>query len=127
MKRKGLKSHKSGTVGDMTIGQDDMGNVLLDENTVNYNLFDEDGDDKSSKESATEGISFVFEVGHTRRYHRCFKLNIILNIGMMLTFMGLIMFGPWYYMEKVTETGASLTATFSLIILKFDFADSSGV
>jgi len=61
-------------------------------------------------------MSFTLEPGRTRRYHRCFKVNLCLNISMLFTFVCLIVFGPWYTM-KYRDNYESLDADFSLILL----------
>ena len=55
-------------------------------------------DDNDTDSSSTIGMSFALEPGRNRRYHRCFKVNLCLNISMLITFVGLITFGPWYSM-----------------------------
>ena len=69
-------------------------------------------------------MSFVIEPGHTRRYHRCFKVNLCLNISMLLTFVGLITFGPWYTMQYTSDL-RDLTAEFSLILLYTTVEDNT--
>lgn len=46
----------------------------------------------------------ALEPGKTRFYHRCFKLNLCLNISMLITFVGLITFAPWYMMDYQDKT-----------------------
>ena len=80
--------------------------MLLDENTVTY-IFDEENEEEAPPDSDSSHSLFV-EPGHTRRYHRCFKLNLTLNIFMLITFVALILFGHWYYMAK-TDAATGVT------------------
>ena len=68
--------------------------VLLMQDTFDENLLSEDHETDESTD-----VSFIIPVGHTRFYHRCFKVNLCLNISMLITFVGLITFGPWYTMS----------------------------
>mmetsp|Transcript_20418 Transcript_20418/g.27597 ORF Transcript_20418/g.27597 Transcript_20418/m.27597 type:complete len:113 (+) Transcript_20418:627-965(+) len=70
-------------------------------------------EDKSEDSS---DASFALEPGRTRRYHRCFKVNLCLNISMLVTFVCLITFGPWYSMVYQDDS-KKLSADFSLILL----------
>ena len=87
--------------------------MLLNQETLDY--YDVNEDQTKTDDSSNE-MSFVIEPGRTRRYHRCFKVNLCLNISMLITFVGLITFGPWYSMKYRNDSG-SLNAEFSLILL----------
>ena len=74
--------------------------MLLDENTMTYIFDEEDEKEDQTFDQTSQQNDFIFDVGHTRRYHKCFKFNICINIAMLITFIGLILFGRWYYMRK---------------------------
>ena len=80
--KRNLLKRKSKRLG--STGLDDEKNVLLEDNTLPY-LFsdgkvreDRNGSDSSS---IISNASLLFENGHTRWYHRCFKCNIALTHG----------------------------------------------
>lgn len=79
-------------------------------------MTNDDTFDNETDASSTIGMSFALEPGKNRRYYRCFKVNLCLNISMLITFVCLITFGPWYSM-KYRDNNLSLDANFSLIIL----------
>ena len=87
--------------------------MLNSETLDNYN----DGESAEDEgESEDEDMSMAIEPGHTRRYHRCFKVNLCLNISMLATFVGLIAFGPWYTMHY-QQPDLTLDAQFTLLLL----------
>ena len=86
--------HLSKNSGTNREDQDET-NVLLNQETLDYF----DGNEDGSSDNSSNDVSLVIEPGRTRRYHRCFKVNLCLNISMLITFVGLITFGPWYSMS----------------------------
>jgi hypothetical protein len=83
----------------------------------------EHSDEQETGES-TDDMSFNMPTGHTRFYHRCFKVNLCLNISMLITFVGLIAFGPWYTMSYSSDA-VSLYAEFSLLLLYTTVTDET--
>ena len=78
-------------------GADDESNILLNQDTVDY--YGVDSEEYRNRSDSSTDMSFAIEPGQTRRYHRCFKVNICLNITMLLIFVSLIIFSPWYSMS----------------------------
>ena len=91
--------------------------VLLDEETIDYDLYHNTSDSKSENSSEVSFAQNLLETGRNKRYHRCFKINLCLNISMLITFMGLIIFGKWYYM-RYEDDEQKLSADFTLMILE---------
>ena len=113
-KRRYLRSKmKRGVSG----GLDDEKNVLLDDNTLPYMFSDGRPNDPNDSESSEpiSNASLLFENSHTRWYHRCFKCNIALNIAMLITFILIICFAPWYYIKSYPSKDVKLAAVFSLL------------
>ena len=81
-------------------------------------------DDCTKTNESSNDVSFVIESGYTRRYHRCFKVNLCLNISMLVAFVCLIVFGPWYTMHYQNNQG-QLDAEFSLILLYTTVEDAA--
>ena len=101
----------------VSCGLDDEKNVLLDDNTLPY-MFSEGRDNDPNNSESSEPISnasLLFENSHTRWYHRCFKCNIALNIAMLITFILIICFAPWYYIRSYPSKDVRLAAVFSLL------------
>ena len=110
---------ESQMITDMTAMEDET-NILLNHDTVE--AYELDSDPRSGSDSTD--MSFAIEPGRTRRYHRCFKVNILLNISMLVIFVCLISFGPWYTMTYDNAT-TSFYAEFSLLLLYTESIDKS--
>ena len=96
----------------------DETNILLNQETIDS---PNDTERRRSDDSSTD-MSIALDPGRTRRYHRCFKVNICLNIAMLLVFVCLITFGEWYKM-LYKNNELTLDAKFSLIIIYFENTD----
>ena len=82
-------------------------------------FLDEDKTNQIEGSNDAEEMSFVFEPGHTRRYHRCFTTNIILNITMLVSFSILILLAPWYSWSHTDMVSQNyFFAEFSLILIR---------
>ena len=119
MKKKRNARFSSG-VGGGTIEQTshDETNILLNQETIDS---PNDTERRRSDDTSTD-MSIALDPGRTRRYHRCFKVNICLNIAMLLVFVCLITFGEWYKM-LYKNNELTLDAKFSLIIIYFENTD----
>ena len=120
MKKKRNARFSSG-VGGGTIEQQtshDETNILLNQETIDS---PNDTQRRQSDDTSTD-MSIALDPGRTRRYHRCFKVNICLNIAMLLVFVCLITFGEWYKM-LYKNNELTLDAKFSLIIIYFEKTD----
>ena len=119
MKKKRNARFSSG--GGGTIEQQtshDETNILLNQETIDS---PNDTERRRSDDTSTD-MSIALDPGRTRRYHRCFKVNICLNIAMLLVFVCLITFGEWYKM-LYKNNELTLDAKFSLIIIYFENTD----
>ena len=108
-------------------GLDEDRNCLLDDNTLPY-LFSDNQKKEQEEEDSSEAISnasLLFENSHTRWYHRCFKCNIALNIAMLITFIFIILFAPWYAIEYSPSKDVKLRALFSLLMISFTRKNAS--
>ena len=83
----------SGTIEQQT--SHDETNILLNQETLDS---PNDSDRRRGSDDTSTDMSIALDPGRTRRYHRCFKINICLNIAMLLVFVCLITFGEWYKM-----------------------------
>ena len=95
MKRK--KNARYSTGGGGTTEQQtshDETNILLNQETLDS----PNNSDRRRSDDSSSDMSIALDPGRTRRYHRCFKINICLNIAMLLLFVCLITFGEWYKM-----------------------------
>ena len=124
--KRNLLKRKSKRLG--STGLDDEKNVLLEDNTLPY-LFSDgkvgEGQNGSDSSSIISNASLLFENGHTRWYHRCFKCNIALNIAMLITFILIILFAPWYGIIYQPSPDVKLSAIFSLLEISFNRKDNS--
>ena len=116
MKKK--KTARFSTGGGGTIEQQtshDETNILLNQETLDS----PNNSDRRRSDDSSSDMSIALDPGRTRRYHRCFKVNICLNIAMLLVFVCLITFGEWYKM-LYKNNDLTLDAKFSLIIIYFE-------
>ena len=97
----------------------DETNILLNQETYDS---PNDTDRRRDGDDSSTDMSIALEPGRTRRYYRCFKVNICLNITMLLVFVCLITFGEWYKM-LYKNNELTLDAKFSLIIIYFEKTD----
>ncbi len=110
-RRTGHQSYRSGADYEFNNDADETGLLLMQE------TFDEGGVSAEDQETGeSSDMSFNLPTSHTRFYHRCFKVNLCLNISMLITFVGLIAFGPWYTMSYSNDS-VSLQAEFSLLLM----------
>ena len=87
---------------------------------MDYELNEESMEHRSEENSEAD---FIVEPDQNRRYYKCFKVNLCLNITMLLTFIGLITMGSWYTFDYSDDRG-SLKANFSLLLIHTEATDS---
>ena len=113
-RKKNARVSQGGTV-DLLTSHDET-NVLLNQETLDS---PNNSDRRRGSDDSSSDMSIALDPGRTRRYHRCFKINICLNIAMLLLFVCLITFGEWYKM-LYKNNELTLDAKFSLIIIYFE-------
>lgn len=98
------------------------GNILLDENTIPY-LFSNkgpNGEEDYTSQTGTD-LSMVFDKAMIHRARRCFKINLYFNVAMLIFYVCVILFVPWFSVEGTnidseTET-IQIQGRFSLLLV----------